>query len=408
VRGPFRGAGLAVVDQGISSVSNVVITILVARETDTRQFGAFALVYASVVLLQGTADGLIGEAFAVLHSDSPAAESRRALRQAAGAALIVGGIIAGGLALIGLALPEPSRSLLLCYAVLVPALLVQSLWRFASFALGRPRTAVANDLVWLAVQLTALAVVIGAGADTPAPLVLAWGAGAVTAAVVGFGQLRTWPDLFGGGSWLRQTSHLGTRYAAEFFGTFGANHAALAATGWIAGLAAVAQLRGAQLLFGPVMILASSVRVAGTPIAVRQKARGARHLRTVTLGVGGGLVVVILAWTVLILLAPEGVGKSVDGASWELARSVVPAVAVSTLCAGVAAGLVVSLRALADARRSLRGRLATGGLRLVGAAIGAAVAGGAGAATGLAVGAALGLAVLGAEYRASLREFVPV
>jgi O-antigen/teichoic acid export membrane protein len=407
MRGGLQGAGLAVVDQGVSSISNVAITVLVARVADAPTFGVFALVYASVVLLQGSADGLIGEPFAVLHSDSAPDEARRGLRQAAGAAVAVGGAIAAGLALVGAALPEPARSLLLCYALLAPALLVQSLWRFACFALRRPGTAVANDLVWMAVQVAALGVVIAAGAATPASLVLAWGTGAVAAAVVGFVQLGIGPDLAGGGAWLRQTSHLGVRYAAEFFSTFGANQAALTATGWIAGLAAVAQLRGAQLLFGPVMILATSVRVAGTPIAVRQKARGARHLRAVTVCVGAGMAVAILAWTSLILLAPAGVGESVEGASWVLARAAVPMVAVSTICAGVAIGLVLSLRALADARRSLRGRMAQGALRLVGAATGAALAGGVGAATGLAVGAVLGLGVLGVEYRASIRELLP-
>jgi hypothetical protein len=65
---------------------------------DAPTFGAFALVYASVVLIQGAVDGLIGEPFAVLHSDSAPEEAKRALRQAAGAALAGGTGAAGGLA----------------------------------------------------------------------------------------------------------------------------------------------------------------------------------------------------------------------------------------------------------------------------------------------------------------------
>jgi O-antigen/teichoic acid export membrane protein len=203
--------------------------------------------------------------------------------------------------------------------------------------------------------------------------------------------------------WLRDTAHLGVRYAAEFVGTFGASQAALSVTGAIAGLPAVAQLRGAQVAYGPLLTLSNGIRVAGTPLAVRERAKGGDRLRRVTNVVGGGMALLVLLWTGLLLVMPDGIGEAAIGDSWDLARQVIPAVAVNNLAAAWSAGLLVTLRALADARRSLRGRLATGALRLAGAGVGAWVAGGPGAAWGLAIGAVLGLGVLHLEYRESLR-----
>jgi O-antigen/teichoic acid export membrane protein len=398
------GAGWVLIDQGLYSASNLAITILVARVADVRSFGAFALVYATVVVVLGTSDGLICEPFAVLHSASPTEEAHRALRRAAGAAVAMGAATGIGFALVAILVPGSARPILLAYAVVLPALLLQSLWRFGSFTLARPRTAVANDVVWVAVQVVALVAVIATDHDTPANLVLAWGAGAVAAALVGVGQLATIPDLRRAHAWLRDTASFGLRYAAEFLGTFGSSQAALSVTAAIAGLPAVAQLRGAQVVYGPITTLANGVRVAGTPVAVRQLERGREHLRRVAGLIGGGLTLSVVVWTGLVLALPESWGEAIAGDTWALAREVVPAVAVNNAAVGLAAGLVVSLRALADPRRSLRGRLATGLLRLGGATVGAVVADGEGAAWGLAVGAVLGLGVLYVEYQAAQRD----
>ncbi|HYF46937.1 MAG TPA: hypothetical protein VD926_12045, partial [Acidimicrobiales bacterium] len=312
-------------DQAFSSGTNLLITILVARAADVSAFGIFALVYAAVTVFQGSIDGLVCEPFAVIHSRRPDGSSRTDLARASGACLLLGG--AGALVFAAVALPLPdARGLLLAYAAILPALLLQSLWRFASFALGRPQTAVVNDLVWAVVQVAALAIVLAGGWDTPVTLVLAWGGGAAVAALVGCRQLGVLPDVRRAVAWVRETAHLGVRYAAEFLGTFGASQAALSVTGSLAGLGAVAQLRGAQVAYGPVTALANGVRVAGTPIAVRQQARGPTRLRLVVRAVGGGLAALVGVWTVLLLLLPDRAGDALVGDSWALAVDVLPAI----------------------------------------------------------------------------------
>ncbi len=372
--GRLGRAGLTLLDQGLYSASNLAITVVVARVAEVREFGVFALAYAGVVVIQGTVDGLVCEPFAVVHSEERGDPARADLRRAAGASVGLGLVLAAAMAIVGFLFDGPTRTLLLAYALILPFLLLQSLWRFAAFTLSRPGTAVANDILWVAVQVVGLVVVIRAGWNTPTTLVLAWGAGAVAAAVFGCRQLGVLPSVAGALGWLKETAHLGVRYAAEFLGTFGASQAALSVTGSIAGLAAVAQLRGAQVAFGPITTLANGVRVAGTPIAVRQKARGGNRLWLVTVAVGGGLATLAVGWSVLVLFLPDDVGDAIAGDTWDLARKVLPALAVNNVASALAAGLLVSLRALADSRRSLRGRLATGALRLVGAAIGAVVA----------------------------------
>ena len=361
------------------------------------------------MVIQGSVDGLVCEPFAVLHSKDAGDAAKVDLGRAAGAVRPPGLGVGVLMAMVGLAIGGDTQSLLLAYALRPPGaappepLALRLLHPGPAADGGGQRRRLGHrpgrrPRWWSS----------AAGWNTPTTLVLAWAAGAVAASVFGCRPAAACsPRRPAPSAWLRDTADLGVRYAAEFLGTFGASQAALSVTGSIAGLAAVAQLRGAQVAFGPITTLANGVRVAGTPIAVREQAKGAERLRLVTVAIGGGLALAGRGLDGPGAALPDRFGEAVAGDSWALAREVVPAIAVNNVAAALAAGLLVSLRALADARRSLRGRLATGGLRLVGAAIGAVVAGGPGAAWGLAIGAVLGLGVLQVQYRAALRAQTP-
>ena len=73
----LRGASWSIVDQGVYSLSNVVLAILIARQVTAEEFGAFSAVYIVYVCSQGVNEGIHGEAFAVAYS---AADEARRLR----------------------------------------------------------------------------------------------------------------------------------------------------------------------------------------------------------------------------------------------------------------------------------------------------------------------------------------
>lgn len=395
----INAAAWPLLDQGLYSASNLALSVLVARQASLEEFGAFSLAYVVSVVVLGTTDGLIGEALAVTRGDHGEEEVRPALASAAGAAVLVGAVAALAMGAVALVVAEPLRGLLAAFALLQPALFLQSAWRFGAFTLRRPRTAVANDAVWVGVQAVALVLVVASGHRSPPALVLAWGTGAVAAAAAGIVQFSLVPALRGALAWLRDTVELGGRFAAEFLGTFGASQLALALIGAIAGFGAIGQVRGAQVLFGPLNTLANGLRVAAVPVAVRLRRRGGRHLDRFVLGVGALFTAAVVVWTGLLLVLPDAAGRAVVGDSWAQARATVPAMAANVITTGFAAAFVVGLRGLADARRSLRGRLGAGAVKVVGAVLGAAAAGGIGGAWGLAVAGIIGTAVLWRQYR---------
>ena len=93
-------------------------------------------------------------------------------------------VIAAGCLAVGLAIGSTVGIALAAMAITLPALLVQDTWRFALFAHDRGRSAFVNDLVWLLVQLPALAFAFSfqADGDIIALALLAWAlAGAVAA-----------------------------------------------------------------------------------------------------------------------------------------------------------------------------------------------------------------------------------
>jgi O-antigen/teichoic acid export membrane protein len=202
-------------------------------------------------------------------------------------------------------------------------------------------------------------------------------------------------------SWLRETVALGGRFALEFLGTFGASQLALALIGVIAGFGAIGQVRGAQVLFGPLNTLANGLRGAAVPEAVRLLARSRRHLDRFVVVIGAVFSVAVVAWTVLLVLLPDAAGRAIVGESWPEVREAVPAMSVNVLTTGFVAALIVGLRGTADARRSLRGRLGVGGTKVLGGVAGALVAGGMGGAWGLAAAGFIGTALLWRQYRRS-------
>src|SRR5215203_3188865 len=64
-----------VLDQGLSSISNLLLALLVARFASVRDFGVFAVVSAMYWLFLGVNRSLVGEPRLVIEGDVP---SRRA------------------------------------------------------------------------------------------------------------------------------------------------------------------------------------------------------------------------------------------------------------------------------------------------------------------------------------------
>ena len=400
----LRRAGWGLADQGFSSLTNFAVGILVARTVAPADFGGFSLAFAGYGLALNVSRALTTQPLVIRFSGPATPEWRRAAGSATGTALLVG-IAAGLVALLVATLTAGAvHQAFLTLAILLPGLLLQDAWRFAFFSTARGGHACANDFVWAAVQLPAMALITVAGQASLVIGMAAWGAGAVVAALVGLVQAKVLPDPRAAAEWWRAHRDLSTRYVVDVITGMGGAQLSLYAVTAIAGLAAVGTLRAGELLLGPLNVLFQGVQLAALPEAVRLFRQSPAALRRLSIVLSTVVAAAVLAWGAFVWLLPDNIGIALLGASWAPAHSVVFLLAIGLAGGAANMGASVGLRAMAAAKRSMNINLGVTGLAVLSESTGAALNGAQGAAAAFAAGAAIGTTVWWRQYLAALRR----
>lgn len=376
--------GWAVADQTLSSATNFVLGIVAARSVSSERFGAFALAFATYLLLLGISRSLLTDPLVVRFSAEANARVALAVRSCTGAAFSVG--ILGGLACVGVGLlaTDAVRTTFFSLAVFLPGLLLQDAWRYSFVAQKQPKHTFLNDLLWAVVMLPLLASLPMLPGDQLTNVVIVWGLSGTLAGVIGMAQARAVPSIRGIRRWVSDQRDLGVRYLAEFISLTGSFQIAMYGIGVIASLAAVGALRAGQLLLGPVNILFLGATLIAVPEATRILKRSRRHFRMWLTAVSVSLGVAPLVWGGVLTVIPDSLGRTLLGASWEGARSVVLPLAFGMSGTGFAAGALSGFRATQAAREGLRARILVSPVIVVAGVVGAAANGAHGAAWGFA------------------------
>lgn len=394
--------GLA--DQAVSSLTNFVVSAIVARSLGAAGFGMFTLAWVTYGVVLTVSRGLATDPLVVRFSGVATGPWRQAVGRSSGTALLVG-LLTGALSVLaGIMVGGQIGAAFIALGLVLPALLVQESWRFAFFAAGDGRKAFTNDVVW-AVSLVPAMFIAGNGGQV-FDYVLAWGLAGAVAAAYGLVQTRTLPQLAGVRAWLHQQRDLGPRYLAENASNSGGAELRMYGLGAIAGLTDVGAVRGAQLLLGPMLAVLMGLSIVAVAEAARILRRSRRRLSQFCLLLGGGLASAALAWGLAVqLLLPDAVGEFVLGDVWRSAEPLILPTTIAVTAAGFQAGATAGLRALGAARRSLRAQVLASAAFVTGGLAGAAVAGAVGSAWGVAVALPLGAAVWWWELRAGLRAY---
>lgn len=375
--------GWGVVDQAVSSLTNFGLMVLAARNLSVEGFGIFSLVFATYGVFLSMVRSLVIEALVVRFSAVSEAAHREASRAATGAVLVLAVFGAFVCFVVGAQISGATGRMVTALAVILPGLLLQDTWRSVFFAAGRPAQAAANEVVWMFVQVGLYIALFVAMEPTATELMLAWGGAASVAAAVGARQFRLWPAPHLALSWWKQHRDLGKRFAAEQATSTASQQVTVFAIAGVAGLGAVGAIRAAQVVIGPLTMLALASTVVAVPEGVRV-ASGLDRLRRGALLLSGGLLVVALVYTAAVLLLPDTIGEQLLGESWASARSQLLPVAAGFAGYMASIGARTALRALGAAAESLRAKLVTSLLSLVIIVAGAAMAGASGAAAGIA------------------------
>lgn len=373
-----------IADQAVSSLTNLLLAVVVARSVSVRSFGAFGVGFGAYALALGASRAIVGEPMGIRHSASSPEMGRRALAQGVGAALALG-ILAGAVtALVALALGGSLGLLLSTLAVSLPGLLVQDAWRYGFVAIGEPRKALVNDLIWAAAQVVLIGMLLSAWEPTVAGIVLAWGAAASLAAGFGVFQAGVVPAVGQARRWLGRHDDLWPRLLGEFGAMTGTWQVTMMLIGGIAGLTAVGSLRAAQTLLGPLNLVFLSIPLVALPELSRLLVRRPRAVLPVSASIGGGLALLALLGGAALWAVPDWLGRELLGESLVPARSVLLPVTIFLASTGVNIGAILGLRSLGAADRSMRVRVATAPVLVTAGVVGAVLDGAFGAAVGLA------------------------
>jgi O-antigen/teichoic acid export membrane protein len=382
----LRRASWNLVDQVISSGTNAALSFLIARSVSSADFGGFAVAFTVFSLVMGVSRAVSTSPLSVRFTSVPPEEFRRAAAAGVGTAFTLGIVSGLGCVVAGAVVGGAAGAALIALGVVLPGLLSQDAWRLVFFAEARPHAAALNDAAWAVTQLAAVGALLLLHIESIGPLVLVWGLSAAAAAVMGLRQSGVRPRPREARSWLSRHRGLTGYLLAEFVTVQGGQQAALLIIASVGSLEAIGALRGSQVLLGPATILAVGMYTFALPefsrrrasLSVRGWMRGALALSLlVTLSA--------VAWGVLFLVLPDGVGGALLGDSWANTRSILVAAIVSQAGATIVIGPSTMLYAMDRARVTVQVHAVLAAL-ILGCGVGGVYLGGAdGAAWGFAL-----------------------
>jgi hypothetical protein len=382
--------GLA--DQAVSSVTNFILGIVVARSLDIASFGAFGLAWVTFGVIINLSRGLATDPLTVRYSGPPDERWRSATGHAASTATALGVIVGVACIVVGMAMDGLVGSSFVALGLTLPGLLLQDSWRFAFFAAGKGHSALANDIVWAICLVPTMLVATTFG--TAFGFVLAWGAAAAGAGVFGCFQTRLVPRIPGIMSWLREHRDLGLRYTIENVTVSGSTPVWMFALGALAGLSAVGAVRGAQLCLAPFIAVRMGVSLMAVPEAARVLRRWPHRFQVFCLALGAIQAIVGLLWGGFLLLLPASAGELILGSLWSSASALILPATLAVAIGSVYEGAFVGLRALAASRRSMPTQILRAVATVLGGVMGAFLGDAAGALWGTTAAVTLMVAVV--------------
>lgn len=394
-----------VADQAVSTLTNFLLSIYVARVLGATQFGAFALAYVTYGFAINASRGLSVEPLLVRFSGTDVRTWQQATAACTGTALLVG--VAAGLCAFtaGFLVGGTTGLAFLALGLTLPGLLLQDSWRYSFFAIGRGYHAFINDVVWAAVEVPLLVLLRITHHSNVFWFVLAWGVAATVGAAIAPLQGRVLPNPARAPAWLSRHRDLGPRYLAENTGGNASDTIRSYSVSGILGLAAVGYIQAANILMGPFRIVYFGVSLIMWPEAVRLLRRSPRRLPSFCAAASAGFTLLALAWGAALLIAlPHGLGHLILGRLWKPTYPLVlpAALAIMAMCAGT--GALLGLHALGAARRSLRAVIVSAVLITTSSLVGAVTAGLTGTMRYAAAASWVGTLVYWWQFRQALHE----
>jgi O-antigen/teichoic acid export membrane protein len=399
-----RRFGWGLGDQALSSLTNFVASLVIARSVSTADLGIFSLAFGTYLIVLGLSRLFSTDPLVIRYSVGKKTEWRRATRAAAGTSATIGLITGMSLAVFGWIIGGSAGTTFVVLGATLPGLLIQDAWRFAFFARSRGLQAFLNDLIWCLVLVVFLAITLSADRRSVAWLMGAWGAAAGIAAIAGMLQAELLPAPRLVRHWYTSNRDLSIPFLGGALIYSIATNMALYLIGVIAGIFAVGSLRAAGVLLGPTTLVVSGLSLVAVPEAARSLSGSPHRLLRTAVGLSCVAAVCSFAWGVLVLSLPTSVGTELLGQNWQEGHALLIPLTIAAVAGASAIGATAGLKALEAAGRILRLRIVGGVIVLTSAIIGAMWSGASGVAMTAAVGETLIAAISWRQLMSALRE----
>lgn len=365
-----RRVTLTVVDQFVSSTSNFVTGVAVARLSGPAEFGRYMLVFLIWLVAVGIHRALVTDSVIVTSHDED--DRPAVMARGLGAELVLGTAASALVAGVGLLLLLAGGRLGLVMLVLAPwltSLLVQDYWRGMAFLQRRPGLALANDTLFAVVQLSAIGVFSVLGWRSASHMIVAWGAGATAGALLGFRLFRGIGRPRDGRAFLAGTWPLSRWMLADFLTSFASHQASLAFAALLLSQVAYGGYRAAWNLMGPTIVILHAGANFGLPEATR-RANSDVHtahtaLRRFARNMSAGTFLLVAAYGAVVTVGGGRLLGAVFGPEFAPFSDLAMLAALQYLIAATWFGQVIALKALGRMRRLWSARLAVAGASLV-------------------------------------------
>ncbi|HKH06558.1 MAG TPA: hypothetical protein VKA65_15420 [Acidimicrobiales bacterium] len=386
-------------DQAVSSLSNVVVTIIVAGHVTRDEFGAFSVALVAYQLASVAVRATVGEPYLSAHSTDTGAARATAAGDLLRASLAASVLASSVMAVAALAVGGDAAAALLALALVFPFLGAQDALRHVA-VVDRPHLALASDGVWLAG--VAVLVVVAPGDASAAWFVAAWGVAGIAGLAVAIATMDV-PWRGDARRWARSHREMAGAFLAESVSARAAGQVVQLALGAIAGLPALGAVRAAQTFYGPLNTLYAGIYLALVPDGARKRDEPAKLLHFML--VASAVVTTGAAlWALVGVFLPDAWGTAVFGDTWREAEELMVPTGLAVIAGSAATGAFAGLRSLGAARHSLRARLWSLPPEVACALGGAVVGGAVGYSYGFAAGNLVMAAIWWTIFLAALRH----
>jgi O-antigen/teichoic acid export membrane protein len=332
--GGFAWTGI---DQLLSSVSNLVVSLAVARAGGAEALGSYTIAFAVYLMVLGFQRSLISEPLMTMpvRSAGPFDEQARSGLSVALLYLIPVSMV---ISVVGFTI---GRSEVTVIGLFLPFVGLQDLYRYLFFRHRRAEFAAVLDGVWVVSSIVGWVWIARTGSATVA--VIVWAIGGTLGALTAMGLSRATPHRLRRGLawWWAEARPLGGFLAIEgvLFWIFAqVNILGLAA---ILGAAELGTLRAAEIVLGPVGLALMTFNVYVLPRLAGDAVRLTERTAILISTVAGGLAAVsaIGLWIVAPVAVPLLYGESL-----EVPRVILLALGIRMTLAAFATGPVLLLK----------------------------------------------------------------